>query len=278
MSSLDLNRELIFIYMSILTAININNVSKEYRHDIFHGYISALLNLNLCVQFNEVFGIIGPNGAGKSTTLKILLGFVRPDHGQVSLFGQPPHDSLVHRRIGYLPENPYLFDNLSAYEHLVFAARTTGMDKNLRKERIAKTLEMVELSHAAHKKIKNYSKGMVQRAALAYALLHEPELLILDEPMSGLDPIGRELVVNIIRDYHARGNTILFCSHVLVDVERICDRICILDKGQIQALITPGELRNQESPPWTEKRQWNSPLEKYFHQTLKHEDDAESVV
>jgi ABC-2 type transport system ATP-binding protein len=119
---------------------------------------------------------------------------------------------------------------------------------------------------------------MVQRAALAFALLHEPELLILDEPMSGLDPIGRELVVNIIRDYHAKGNTILFCSHVLVDVERICDRICILDKGQIQALITPGELRNQESPPWTEKRQWNSPLEKYFHQTLKQEDDVESVA
>ncbi len=263
--------------MNSTQMLTLSSISKKYCIELFKQ-IPAVFDLTLTIQTNEVFGIIGPNGAGKSTTLKILLGFVRPDQGQVSLFGKPPHDSSVHSRIGYLPENPYLYDNLSAYEHLVFAARTAGMDKKVRKKKIAETLDLVELSHAAHKKIKDYSKGMVQRAALAYALLHEPELLILDEPMSGLDPIGRELVVNIIRDYHAKGNTILFCSHVLVDVERICDRICILDKGQIQAIITPSELRNQESPPWTEKRQWNSPLEKYFHQTVKHEDDVQSVA
>ena len=251
---------------------------KTYKSHFLKQKTPALSGLSLSIQSREVFGIIGPNGAGKSTTLKLLLGFIRADKGTISLFGSSPRDHALHSRIGYLPENPYLFDNLSAYEHLVFAARTAGLDKKVRKERIDQTLKLVELSHAAHKKIRDYSKGMVQRAALAYALLHEPELLIMDEPMSGLDPIGRELVVNIIRDYHARGNTILFCSHVLVDVERICDRICILDRGRIQALITPGELRNQESPPWTEKRQWNSPLEKYFHHTLKKNDDATSMA
>lgn len=258
--------------------ISSNHLYKVYRSDFAKKCFYALTNVSFYIESSEVFGIIGPNGAGKSTTLKILLGFIRSDQGHVSLFGRAPNDSLVRSRIGYLPENPYLYDNLSAYEHLVFAARTAGMGKKLRKESIDKTLDLVELTHAAHKKIRDYSKGMVQRAALAYALLHEPELLILDEPMSGLDPIGRELVVNIIRDYHAKGNTILFCSHVLTDVERICDRICILDKGQMKALITPDELQNQESPPWTEKRQWNSPLEKYFHQTLKHEDDVQSVA
>ena len=261
--------------MNIVTC---NAISKFYKSELFKHKISALEDISFTVKLNEIFGIIGPNGAGKSTTLKIILGFVQYTQGSIFLFGHSPNNSSIHKRIGYLPENPYLFDNLSAYEHLVFAARTAGLDKKLRKERIDQTLKLVELSHVAHKKIRDYSKGMVQRAALAYALLHEPELLILDEPMSGLDPIGRELVVNIIRDYHAKGNTILFCSHVLVDVERICDRICILDRGRIQALITPGELRKQESPPWTEKRQWNSPLEKYFHQILKQNDDVESMA
>ena len=263
--------------MNLTTVLTLNNISKSYSLGLFKETSYALSNLCLEVNHGQVFGIIGPNGAGKSTTLKILLGLIKPDKGKVSIFGQAPQDSKVRLRIGYLPENPYLYDNLTAYEHLVFAAHTTEVDKKHRREKIAKTLDLVELSHAAHKKIRDYSKGMVQRAALAFALLHKPELLILDEPMSGLDPIGRELVVNIIRDYHARGNTILFCSHVLVDVERICDRICILDKGQIQALITPSELRNQESHPWTEKRQWNSPLEKFFHKTLKQEDDVKSM-
>ena len=255
--------------MSFQPILSIDHVSKRYQGDFRKRPNQALSNLSLEVLKGEVVGIIGPNGAGKSTTLKTLLGFVRPDQGRVALFGQPPETASVRSRIGYLPENPYLYDNLSAFEHLRFAAKIAGMDKSRRKDEIQRTLELVELADAGHMRIKNYSKGMVQRAALAFALLHKPELLILDEPMSGLDPIGRELVVNIIRDYHAKGNTILFCSHVLVDVERICDKICLLDKGQKMTTITPAELQSQETPPWTEKRKWNSPLEKFFHNTIE---------
>ncbi|MCL7488663.1 MAG: ABC transporter ATP-binding protein [Desulfobulbaceae bacterium] len=223
--------------------INCNNITKSYTAALSGTKTQkALVEFDLRVERGEVFGIVGPNGAGKSTILKILMGFVRPDHGTAMIDGQKVGDLNVRRRIGYLPENPCLYRNLSVTDHLVFAARTAGMSKKQTRKRIDEILQTVNLAHAAKLPIRTFSKGMTQRAALAYALFLEPEILILDEPMSGLDPLGRHLVVEIIRQYKTSGTTIVFCSHILADVEHICTRIGIMNKGVMAAVTTPEEL------------------------------------
>ena len=252
--------------MKTQPAIIFSNVKKSYRHNFTSKGAIALRDLDFEITEGEVFGIIGPNGAGKSTTLKILMGFIRADCGAVSLFGQPPSLAAVHQRIGYLPENPCLYENLTIIDHLYFAARTTGFIGSV-SARIDEILHLVDLTHATRLPIRRFSKGMTQRAALAYALFHEPELLILDEPMSGLDPLGRQLVVNLIRDYHAKGNTILFCSHILSDVERICNRIALMNQGTLLAITTPTQLQANVLP--IELPKATSPLEAFFYSSLK---------
>ncbi|MFP3982352.1 MAG: ABC transporter ATP-binding protein [Desulfurivibrionaceae bacterium] len=246
-------------------AIIFEQVKKSYRHDFKRTTAIALAGLDLEVKNGEVFGVVGPNGAGKSTSLKILMGFVRADSGRINLMGHNPGSPEAHNRVGYLPENPCLYENLNITDHLRFAARTSGNTAQI-KDRIKDILAMVDLAHAARTPIRRFSKGMTQRAALAYALFHEPEILILDEPMSGLDPLGRRLVVDIIRQYNQKGHTILFCSHILTDVERICDRIGIMDRGKLVSTITPAEL---ESIP--EQSGIESPLESCFLKTIKGE-------
>lgn len=247
-------------------SLSCQQVQKTFISDFKREKTIALSNLTFSVQKGEVFGIIGPNGAGKSTTLKILMGFIRHDSGTVTLSGRHPSDPLAHRYVGYLPENPCLYEHLTAREHLSFAGRISGLPGSAIKNRIGHLLDMVDLSHAADKPVRGYSKGMTQRAALAYALFHEPEILILDEPMSGLDPLGRQLVVDIIQEYHKGGNTILFCSHILTDVERICDRIGIMDRGKLSAVITPDELKNRHD---LQGRKAATPLEAFFMDTLE---------
>lgn len=251
-----------------LTVLSFQGVEKTYISDFKRSKTIALSGLSFSVQKGEVFGIIGPNGAGKSTTLKILMGFVKYDSGTVALSGRRPSDPAAHCVVGYLPENPCLYENLTAREHLKFAGRISGLDAGEIKSRTERLLSMVNLSHAADKPVRGYSKGMTQRAALAYALFHEPEILILDEPMSGLDPLGRQLVVDIIQEYHSRGNTILFCSHILTDVERICDRIGIMDRGRLSAVISPEELRDS---PTIQGRRAATPLEAFFMDTVNSE-------
>lgn len=249
--------------------ISFSHVSKTYRGDLFCAEQKALIDLSLAVCSGEVLGIIGPNGAGKSTTLKILLGFVHYDSGQVTLSGQNPSSPKAHARLGYLPENPCLYDKLTITEQLQFAARVTGLSSSETKGRINQVLDRVNLRDAAKIPIRKFSKGMTQRAALAYALLHDPEILILDEPMSGLDPLGRELVVDIIREYRGRKKTILFCSHILTDVERICTRIGIMNKGRLVADLLPSDL-----PAMNEKLKGKSPLEAFFLDTIaRHSED-----
>jgi ABC-2 type transport system ATP-binding protein len=254
--------------MSEQPVITFAGVGKSFPQDFSRKSSPALRDLSFEVAPGEVFGIIGPNGAGKSTALKILMGFIKADRGLISIFGQPPADSSVHQRLGYLPENPCLYENLTISDHLRFAARTTGFSGSV-SARIEEILALVDLAQVARKPIRSFSKGMTQRAALAYALFHQPEVLVLDEPMSGLDPLGRQLVVDIIRDYNARGNTILFCSHILTDVERICDRIAIMNRGELQAMTTPEQLREYAIPPGLPEI--ISPLEAYFLSRLKGE-------
>lgn len=247
--------------------IRFDQVYKTYVSDFKRKKSKALIDLSLEVSEGEVFGIVGPNGAGKSTALKILLGLIKYDSGNVRLADLGPSHPDAHRSLGYLPENPCLYEHLSIRDHLMFAARIHHIPNKEVNRRLKDILEMIDLAHAANFPIRTFSKGMTQRAALAYALFHQPEILILDEPMSGLDPVGRHLVVNLINDYNKAGRTILFCSHVLTDVERICHKIGVMHKGRLAAVITPEKLARNSNV--SARSGGASPLESFFLQTIQ---------
>jgi ABC-2 type transport system ATP-binding protein len=183
-----------------------------------------------------VFGFLGPNGAGKSTLIKSLLGQIRPDGGRACLFGQPVGTAEARLRVGYLPENPAFYDFLTAREYLDLVGRTFGMSAGAIHRESDHVLETLCLEEAAQRPVRGYSKGMVQRLGLAQALLHAPDLFILDEPMSGLDPVGRALVKQLMLDLKGRGKTIFFSTHVISDVEAVCDRVGIINDGTLQAI------------------------------------------
>ncbi len=220
------------------------HVGKTFLKNFSRKPVDAVSDLNLEIKSGEIFGIIGPNGAGKSTLLKMLMGYIRPTEGAISILGAPPQDPTVKKKIGYLPENPYYYDHLSADELLRFSARASGMLKKDISPRIEHLLEKLSLTHARKRKLREYSKGMTQRAGICFSLVHDPELVILDEPMSGLDPIGRKDVVQIVLDLKEAGKTVLFCSHILNDVEKLCDRMAIMNKGRLKRIMTKADLRN----------------------------------
>lgn len=198
--------------------------------------VEALNELNLTINKGEVFGFLGPNGAGKSTTIKILMGLISATAGTASLYGMPVEKPDSRRMVGYLPENPALYDFLTAHEYLAFVGRAFNMEVGAIASRSAEVLDLLQLSEAAGRPIRSYSKGMVQRLGLAQALLHDPDLYILDEPMSGLDPIGRALVKDIVRSLKQRGKTVFFSTHITADVEVICDRVGIILGGKLQVV------------------------------------------
>jgi len=212
----------------------------------------ALDGLSLTVSRGEVFGFLGPNGAGKTTTLKILMGLVRPTGGTASLLGQPAGDVETRRRIGFLPESPYFYDYLTAEEFLQFYARLAGLGTAVMQQRVIELLTLVGLIDAKTRQLRTFSKGMLQRIGLAQALIHDPELVILDEPMTGLDPVGRKQVRDIILNLKDRGKTLFFSTHILHDVELICDRVGIIMKGRLLAsgrveqLIRPDHTQSVE--------------------------------
>src|SRR5687767_5002095 len=207
----------------------------EFRSkEVGGGVKVAVKSLNLAVYAGETFGFLGPNGAGKTTTMNVLLGFVNATSGNAFLFGQNVREPIVRQRIGYLPELTYYYKFLSAEELLRFYARIFNIPKNEREKRIDQVLKLVELDHARTRQIKTYSKGMQQRTGLAQALINNPDLLILDEPTSGLDPIGRMKVREIIQRLKNEGKTVFFSSHELGEVETICDRVAILNDGEIK--------------------------------------------
>jgi ABC-2 type transport system ATP-binding protein len=213
--------------------IEIDKLSKTFRGK--NGRIEALKDLSLGVDSGEVCGFLGPNGAGKSTTIKTLVGQICSSSGRAMLFGQPSGSAVARKRIGYLPENPVFYDFLSSYEYLDLVGQVFGMDVASIRRESDRVLEIMALTEAANRPIRGYSKGMVQRLGLAQTLLHDPDLYILDEPMSGLDPVGRALVKNLIRDLKLRGKTVFFSTHVIADVEALCDRVAIIAQGQLRA-------------------------------------------
>ena len=224
-----------------MNPISIEGLTKVYR-DKKRRRVTALQGLDLQIEAGEVFGFLGPNGAGKSTTIKTLVGQIQSTAGCAKLFGIAAGDPRARRRIGYLPENPSFYDFLTAKEYLSLVGRCFGMDRSAIERESERVLELVDLHPAAKRKIQGYSKGMVQRLGLAQALLHDPDLFILDEPMSGLDPLGRALVKQVMIDLRRRGKTIFFSTHVTADVEAVCDRVAVLVGGKLQTVNRVSEL------------------------------------
>ncbi len=221
--------------------IDIKELSKTYK--VKRGSkLLALDDLTLQVGQGEVLGFLGPNGAGKSTTIKTLVGQVRATKGKASIFGLTVSDSNCRYRVGYLPENPAFYDFLSANQYLNLVGRAFNMDANTIRTESNRVLELLDLAHADRRPIRSYSKGMVQRLGLAQALLHDPDLYILDEPMSGLDPLGRALVKQIILDLKRCGKTVFFSTHVTADVEAVCDRVAVIVSGKLQAVNQVSDL------------------------------------
>jgi ABC-2 type transport system ATP-binding protein len=226
----------------VIPVVQTWNLCKVYRTGFWMNQkIASLKNCSLTVYQGETFGLLGPNGAGKTTLLKTLLGIVRPTSGKAVLLGKPIGDREIKQKIGYLPENSYLYDYLTAWEFLEFIAGLFQIPRSIQKKRIVELLDLVGLAQSAakKKKIKQYSKGMRQRVGMAQALINDPDVVFLDEPMSGLDPMGRYRMREIILSLKQQRKTIFFNSHILADVEQICDRIALLALGE---LICQGSL------------------------------------
>jgi len=212
--------------------VSYKQVQKTYPKQLGEQAKTALKGISFHLAQGETLGLIGPNGAGKSTTIRLLLDFIRPDQGEILLFGKPPGNPAQRRRIGYLPEVPSFPPNLTCMDVMRFAGDSCHMDRASMRASAEKWLTRLGLWEARNRLLRGFSKGMKQRASFAMALLHDPELLILDEPMSGLDPIGRAEIVDLIRELKAEGRSVLFCSHLLNDVERLVDRVLVLHEGE----------------------------------------------
>ena len=228
--------------------------------------VVALDDLSLQVSAGTVFGFLGPNGAGKTTAIHVLLGFQQPTTGAAFIFGDDVRHAIARRRIGYLPEQADAYRFLTGREMLQFCGQLCGMSGTALEQRIAVVLEEVDLTTAADRRIATYSRGMRQRICLAQALLHDPDLLILDEPTGGLDPIGRLHIRQIIGDWRARGKTVFFSSHELSEVEMVCDQVCILARGRVVAQGAPHALAAA-----------GESLEQFFMRTVADDDRARAA-
>jgi ABC-2 type transport system ATP-binding protein len=224
-------------------AIEVEGLTKDYPYGFLQLNKKRSLDaLTMQVQSGEVFGFLGPNGAGKSTTIKLLMRLIFPTAGTARMLGKPISDIAMHGDIGYLPEQPYFYDYLTATELLDYFARFHDFSTNDRRERVALTLKKVGLADSARVQLRKFSKGMLQRVGLGQAILHDPELVVLDEPMSGLDPVGRREVRDIILELKKQGKTVLFSTHILSDAEMLCDRVGVIAGGKLQGVGAPSEI------------------------------------
>jgi ABC-2 type transport system ATP-binding protein len=231
--------------------VEINNLTKDYEVGFFRKRkVRALDGLSLSVNANEIFGFLGANGAGKTTTLKLLMRLIFPSSGTARILGHDIDDVGMHQRIGYVPENPYFYDYLTARELLEYCGQIFGQDASERKKRAATLLSRVRLDEKKwDTQLRKFSKGMLQRVALAQSLINDPEVVFLDEPMSGLDPVGRREVRDLIAELRDEGKTVFMCSHILSDIEVLCDRVAILKRGQLAQVGYLDELRRTNEGP-----------------------------
>jgi len=216
-------------------AIEITNLTKTFKGKK-GSKVEAVKNLSLSIEQGEVFGFLGPNGAGKSTTLKTIMGLISPTSGEAKIRDINVTSHLARKRVGYLPENPAFYDYLNAEEYLAFVGAIFNMPEKLIHDEAERVLKLLELWEARKRPVRSYSKGMVQRLGLAQVLLHDPDVFILDEPMSGLDPLGRALVKDILLGLKKRGKCIFFSTHIISDVETVCDRVGIITQGVLQSV------------------------------------------
>jgi ABC-2 type transport system ATP-binding protein len=226
-------------------AIETQGLSKDYPVGFWKKKLRpALKPLDLQVRVGETFGFLGPNGAGKTTTLKLLMGIIFPTKGTARILGHDYRDPEIKRKIGFLPEQPYFYDYLSATELLDYYGELSGVSSAVRKQRVPELLARVGLSEAGSKQLRKFSKGMLQRVGIAQAIIHDPEVLFLDEPMSGLDPLGRHEIRELIQGLKDAGKTIFFSTHILSDAEALCDRVAIIHKGDLRGIGVVNDLRS----------------------------------
>lgn len=226
-------------------AISIDSLSKHFRDKRFR-VVEAVKNVSLTVNEGEAFGFVGPNGAGKTSTIKIIMGLNKADAGHVKIFGTDASRADSRKRIAYVPENLYLYDYLSPLEFLMSGARMHGLPGQGLRTHCMSWLERFDIGNVANKRVRTFSKGMTQRTALAHAMACNPKLLVLDEPLSGLDPVGRNLVVDVLQEYKSQGGTVFFSSHILHDVERLGDRYGIIHKGELRTVSSAEELAGED--------------------------------
>ena len=220
-----------------MAAIEILGLQKTYLTGFWRKRPRIALHpLELTVPEGEVFGYLGPNGAGKTTTLKLLMGLIFPTRGSARMLGADWRDPAIKAQVGYLPEQPYFYDYLTATELLDYFARLSGVRSGDRAPRVRASLERVGLAEQGHIQLRKFSKGMLQRVGIAQAVIHDPKLIFLDEPMSGLDPIGRREVRDLIQSLKDEGKTIFFSTHILSDAEALCDRVAVIHKGQVRGV------------------------------------------
>ncbi len=214
--------------------LTVQELKKTFKVGFTRKVVEAVRGISFEVGQGEIFGFLGPNGAGKTTTIKTIMDLIRPTSGTVRIFGRPPGDMEARLKVGYLPEQPYFYDYLKPGELLDFFGKLYGLDSAERRQRITRLIERVGLGHARDRTLRRFSKGMLQRAGVAQALIGNPELVILDEPLSGLDPIGRKELKDVIANLRTEGKTVFFSSHILADIELLCDKIVIIDKGKLR--------------------------------------------
>ncbi len=229
-----------------MVVLKTEGLAKEYRTGFWLTRVRVLHDLDLEVNKGEIFGYLGPNGAGKTTTLKLLMGLIQPTAGKAWVLGRDVSDVSVKAQVGFLPENPSFYDYLTGREFLHFYGELFGIPYRARVKRVEELLDKVGLSKAADLQLRKYSKGMLQRVGLAQALINDPKLVVLDEPMSGLDPVGRKEVRDLILELKTRGKTVFFSTHIVPDVEMICDRVGIIAGGQLVRVGPLGELLGSE--------------------------------
>jgi ABC-2 type transport system ATP-binding protein len=228
------------------TVLACDQLHKEFTIGLRLKRVHAVRGVSFSVRPGEIFGYLGPNGAGKTTTMKMAMGLIGSTSGSVTMFGQSVEDPRVRSRVGYLPEHPYFYDYLTAFEILDFYGRLYSIPKALRLKRIDELLEMVGMEHARNRRLRGFSKGMLQRVGIAQSLIADPDLVVLDEPLGGLDPIGRKDIRDLIYNLRERGKTVFFSSHILHDIETICDRVAIINHGKIVHMGSLDQLLSGE--------------------------------
>lgn len=231
-----------------MSALEILGLAKSYSVGFWRKRLkTALQPLHLTVEEGEVFGFLGPNGAGKTTTLKLLMGIVFPTSGSARILGHDFHDPDVKKHIGFLPEQPYFYDYLSAPELLDYYAQLCGLSSDERRRRIPALLERVGLADVGKTQLRKFSKGMLQRVGIAQAIVHDPKIVFLDEPMSGLDPLGRREIRELLQELKDQGKTVFFSTHILSDAEALCDRVAVIHKGELRGIGVVEDLQSKNA-------------------------------